>query len=57
MTTITQTVTLKSQGHFGRKVPPGPFGAIIREIPAAVRQSIRMAFEGRSPSGARSPIG
>jgi len=55
MTTITQTVTLKSQCHFGHKVPPGPFGTILREIPAAVGQSIRMAFEGRSSVKGKKP--
>ncbi|MCH7990713.1 MAG: hypothetical protein IID46_16355 [Planctomycetes bacterium] len=55
MKTIVQTITLKSDQHYGRKAPPGPLGELLRELPHAVRQSIRMAFTGRSRSRGKSP--
>jgi hypothetical protein len=55
MSTVTQTVTLKSDRHFGKKVPPHAFGDVLRLIPTAVKQSIRMAIEGRSKAKGKSP--
>jgi len=48
MSMVSHTVTLKSDRHFGSRIPPSAFGEIMRELPGAVRQSIRMAFIGRS---------
>lgn len=53
MNMVSHTVTLKSEQHFGSRLPPADFGAIMRVLPAAVRQSIRMAFAGRSTSPGR----
>lgn len=44
----TRTITLRSEQHFGKRVPPGDFGEILRTIPNLITQSIRMSFEGRS---------
>jgi hypothetical protein len=55
MTTIVNTVVLKSDKHYGCKAPPYPLGEIMRLIPAAVRQSIRMGFEGRSSARGTRP--
>jgi len=49
------TITLKSEQHFGHKVPPEPLGELLRKLPHAVRQSIRMAFTGRSRFRGRRP--
>ena len=50
-----QTVTLCSSEHVGRKVPPRELGELLRIIPDAVRQAIRMAFEGRSRAKGTPP--
>lgn len=55
MSTTVQTVTLTSDGHFGRKVPPKALGELLRVIPEAVRFSIRMAFESRSRAKGKRP--
>jgi len=55
MNTIVQTITLRSDQHYGRKVPPGPLGEVLQEIPWVVRYSICMAFGWRSRSGGRPP--
>jgi hypothetical protein len=55
MTSVVQSVVLKSDRHFGSRVPPHAFGEILRLIPVAVRQSIRMAFEGRSRAAGTRP--
>jgi hypothetical protein len=55
MNPIIATVVLKSDQHFGSKTPPRPLGEILRAIPLAVRQSIRMAFEGRSTARGKHP--
>lgn len=49
------TVVLKSDQHFGHKAPPNPLGEVLRLIPLAVRQSIRMRFEGRSRASGTQP--
>jgi hypothetical protein len=48
MNTVTQTIVLKSDGHYGGKPPAGALGEVLRLIQPAVRYSVRMAFEGRS---------
>jgi hypothetical protein len=48
MNTMTQYVTLTSRERYGARPPSEPVGEILRALPLAVRQSIRMAFEGRS---------
>jgi hypothetical protein len=55
MSTLTQTIKLTSECHFGARVPPQEFGEVLRSIPLAVRQSIRMAFEGRSRGHGKRP--
>jgi hypothetical protein len=55
MSMTIQTVTLSSNGHFGRKVPPKAFGELLRIIPDAIRFSVRMAFESRSQGKGKSP--
>ena len=42
------TVTLKSALGYGKRVPPGAFGEILRGVSVAVDWSILMAFEGTS---------
>lgn len=48
MNTLTQYVTLKSRESYGARPPSEPVGEVLRILPLAIRQSIRMAFEGRS---------
>jgi hypothetical protein len=48
MSTLTQTITLASDHHFGRRLPPEAVGHVLTVLPAVVRQSISMAFRGRS---------
>lgn len=55
MKTISQTVTLTSKDHYGRRVPPKAFGELLSVIPDAVRFSIRMAFESRSRAKGKRP--
>lgn len=50
-----QTVTLHSDQHFGRKIPPKALGEMLRVLPDAVRFSIRMAFESRSQAKGKRP--
>jgi len=52
----TQTIRLRGPQHFGRRVPSRAFGRVLNAIPEAVRQSVRMRFEGRSRAkGPRPP--
>jgi len=55
MTTITRTLTLRSEKHYGRRVPPQAFGEILRTFPHLFRGSVRMSFEGRSTAPGRKP--
>lgn len=55
MSAATQTIVLRSEGHFGHKAPARPLGEVLRVMPAAVRQSIRMALEGRSRAKGKRP--
>ena len=55
MNSPIQTITLKSDRHYGRHVPPLPFGYILRLTMLTVRQSIRMAFQGRSRARGKKP--
>jgi hypothetical protein len=48
MSHLTQTITLTSDHHYGRRLPPQALGHALTAIPALVRQSISMAFRGRS---------
>ena len=45
---VTQTITLTSDHHYGRRLPPQALGHALTAIPAVVRQSVSMAFRGRS---------
>jgi hypothetical protein len=51
----TQTITLHSREAFGRRIPPQALGCLLAWIPDAVRQSIRMAVEGRSRARGNRP--
>jgi hypothetical protein len=51
----TQTITLESREHFGRRVPSQALGCVLERIPDAVRQSVRMAVEGRSRARGKRP--
>lgn len=55
MTTVQQTIALASGRHFGRRVPPCAMGELLRELQPAVRQSIRMAYQGRSQARGKRP--
>lgn len=48
MSHVTQTITLTSDHHYGRRLPPQALGPALTAIPTVVRQSISMAFRGRS---------
>jgi hypothetical protein len=50
-----QTVTLHSDRHVGRNVPPKALGELLRVLPEAIRFSIRMAFESRSQAKGKRP--
>ena len=55
MDTVTHLMRLRSAAHFGRKAPPGPLGAVLQVIPAAVRRSVLMAVQGRSTARRTCP--
>ncbi|MCC5828519.1 MAG: hypothetical protein JJU36_03640 [Phycisphaeraceae bacterium] len=55
MKTITRTLTLRSEEHYGKRVPPQAFGEILRTFPRLLRGSVRMSFEGRSAARGRRP--
>jgi hypothetical protein len=55
MTAVPHTVTLRSNRHFGRRVPLGALAKLLAVLPAAVRQSILMAVQGRSSVRGRQP--
>jgi hypothetical protein len=48
-------VILKSDNHYGQRVPSQQFGRLLEVIPAAVRHSMRMRLEGRSRAKGRRP--
>jgi hypothetical protein len=48
MKTITQSIVLKENRHWGAKPPADGVGEVLRLLTPAVRSSIRMRFEGRS---------
>jgi len=53
MSLVIQTVTLTGDHHYGRRLPPQALGHALTAIPTIVRQSVSMAFRGRS--GVRGP--
>jgi len=55
MKSVTQSITLRSERHYGRRVPPRAFGEILCTIPRLLRQSVRMSFEGRSTVRGKLP--
>jgi hypothetical protein len=55
MNRINQTVTLRSDHHFGRRLPPQALGHVLDVIPGAMRHSVRMAIEGRSRAKGKRP--
>jgi len=48
MKTITQSIVLNENRHWGAKPPAGAVGEVLRLITPAVQYAIRMRFEGRS---------
>ncbi len=48
MSRLTQTVTLVSDRHFGRRLPLRAIGAVLTALPKVVRQAVSMAFLGHS---------
>jgi hypothetical protein len=52
---MTQTITLNSPQRFGRRVPSQALGRVLERLPDAVRQSVRMAVEGRSRARGKRP--
>lgn len=55
MTATSQTIILRSNQHFGRRVPPKALGRLLERLPDTVRQSVRMAIEGRSRAKGKRP--
>jgi hypothetical protein len=55
MNPILQEITLKSEQHFGRRLPPYTLGKALVEIPVVVRSAISMAFRGRSGAHGKRP--
>jgi hypothetical protein len=55
MTPANISVTLWSEEHFGSRVPSHALGCLLGFIPHAVRQSVRMAIEGRSRAKGKRP--
>lgn len=55
MTTTIQAITLRSSQHFGRRVPSKALGHLLAILPDTVRQSVRMAVEGRSRAKGKRP--
>jgi hypothetical protein len=53
MTSIEHRLRLSSIRHYGKQVPPAPFGRILAIIPEAIRRSIGMRLVGRSTSSGR----
>lgn len=45
---VAQSIRLESTQHYGSRPPSKWAGAVQVALPAAVRQAVRMAFEGRS---------
>jgi hypothetical protein len=45
---ITQTITMASDQHYGRRLPSEALGRALKAIPEAVERCISMAFRGRS---------
>jgi len=55
MSTVSQSIILKSRQHFGRRVPTPAIGKVLLAVPSAVRMSVRMALEGRSRARGKCP--
>lgn len=55
MKLVERIIRVQSSQHFGRKVPPEPFGQLVNHLGAAFRQSITMATQGRSRVSGRRP--
>jgi hypothetical protein len=55
MSATVQTVTLRGERHYGRKVPAKPLGELLRTLADAVRCAVRMAFESRSRAKGQRP--
>lgn len=55
MIAIEHTIRLTSENHFGCNAPPVLPGAVLRLLPDLVKQSVLMAFEGRTMPRGRPP--
>jgi hypothetical protein len=55
MVAIEHTIRLAGENHFGSKAPPAAPSVVLRNLPEALRQSVLMAFEGRTSPRGRPP--
>jgi len=55
MKTLTQRITLKSNNHYGTRLPPEATGRALMKIAHAVQSAISMALRGRSRARGPAP--
>ncbi len=55
MKTNIHQITLKSFEHYGHRVPPDNLSNVLKFVRPLVRQSIMMAYQGRSATYGRQP--
>lgn len=55
MAPIAHTVRLTSPERYGHRAPPAAVGELLRKLPTAVREAVRMRFAGRSTNRGRQP--
>ncbi len=55
MNRVEQIIALRSQQHYGSRVPMAAVGEVMRVMQPAVRNAVRMAFEGRSSARGNPP--
>ncbi|MDZ4782448.1 MAG: hypothetical protein SGJ19_19555 [Planctomycetia bacterium] len=55
MKATVHKVSLQTDCHFGKRLPPQHLGFFLAEIPVAIQQSISMAFRNRSSTPGRHP--
>lgn len=56
MNTTIQKIILKSEQHFGKRLPPHHLGLLLAEVPLAVRDAVSMALRNRSRVRGRQPV-
>lgn len=55
MSIVVHEIRLRSQQHFGGRVPLHHFGLLLAEIPLAIRETVSMALRNRSTLKGRRP--